>query len=1424
MAGQGSPTASKQARSASARLIELLPHALLILIAWFVVFSVAICPALAAVEPDGPPVDPVEVRLRISFGGGKPRAWQGQIRITNDDAQFQSLAPLGLSAQANAAISQRGNAILVSHQSETDYNAVDVSVRGSLAAELSFDILAADDPSIRTQYSVRLIDLLRRPAGQALDQEGNECSISRVPGDELTLNIDRPHLVFRPDEPLVFSLSTNLTEFQSTALNCRFQITPARREDEADVLWRHSVTMETDAAGSGAPMAMTVPVPAKEGVYDLHIMAQPANTAAVGDLAGGHLTRKIQFVVLSEKPSSVPAKTAARRVGDGKNGMQLGNSLTRRAQKAGSGRHSNQTKVVPWQTLIEWLPEDLLDDGQATWPKKLTDSINRSINKSIQRMTQGRRGERSDYLPLGNPRRQLVEVPGNPTAKQLNLSPGGWQAVPISVPAQTELCLIEVDYAVSGGDDEIALGVSLMKPDATGQISSLGQDSGVFVPRSTIGPSIGNETSPQIQTHQVYHWPNDQTAWLVLANRHANSSAQIAAVRVLTGPKRIPAQAAADNRLPAAKRRQTMAFFEDPHFPRNLGASEYLDPAIGQPLHDWVTFYEGAKRLIEYLKANGNTGAMIAVAAEGSGLYPSSILRPGPSCDNGAFQSGAQDPLRKDVVELLFRMFEREGLAFVPALTLNGPVAALEELPNSHLVDYGGKVVLPQQDSTLPRYNPLDQAVQATIASVVREFAARYRGHKQFSSLAITLRPDTYTLLPGQQWACDSKTIKRFIADSADLADIEEIAEQSHAEQVTALLGRFRKPWLAWRAEQMAESYRRMRDAVRSQIPTGDLILAPIDLYRNAETSAALNPALHSSSDFNAVMLQMGFDDSWRDGGSDNEGVRLLSPHRVSPASSLASRRVEWHVDRSPVAKEFYRSTPQAGQLFTHRGDWVHFAQLQQQPPLASQRGALTRRQQLAPAGPAARRRFVQGIRDADSQLLVDGGRILPTGQETEIAKLNRVFGQLPAVAFEDVSAVSGDSEAGATEVEPEALPVVVRQATVAGQSYFYAVNTSPWPIQVLCRLAVGEVATRDNAGAMQVAFESLAGGSFEPIDLPSGSGLKLTLAPWSLTGGVAAASHAPLASYSIAFPEDADLHLRKEIYRLQGLLVQSAESSPMDGLSNPGFELTTEQGLDDVANANVGDDAALPVGWSSGNAPLRLQSNDAHEGQRAVVLVSQDDQPAWIRSNEFAAPQTGRLSVSAWLKTDQPDQPLPLRISLEGNAGGISYYRFGSIGSLSPNPDVNQVSGQWQRYAVHFDDLPLEDLDRFRIGFDLMGPGQVSIDQVQIYDRWFDENDSKAMTQLLATASALLESPATYDRARRLLDGYWPRFLDEHFRDRGSVEADATNAPKLTADGGSASSSSTTIDESSSMDQPVPKQGLLRFRNVFGPRKPRVR
>ena len=83
--------------------------------------------------------------------------------------------------------------------------------------------------------------------------------------------------------------------------------------------------------------------------------------------------------------------------------------------------------------------------------------------------------------------------------------------------------------------------------------------------------------------------------------------------------------------------------------------------------------------------------------------------------------------------------------------------------------------------------------------------------------------------------------------------------------------------------------------------------------------------------------------------------------------------------------------------------------------------------------------------------------------------------------------------------------------------------------------------------------------------------------------------------------------------------------------------------------------------------------------------------------------------------------------------------------------------------------------LTDLRIGFDVVGAGVVDIGRVELFDRWYDNSEAKAITQLLASADAMLRQPVQFDRCRRLLAEHWAVFLDDHF----SLESISKNKPQ---------------------------------------------
>jgi hypothetical protein len=656
-------------------------------------------------------------------------------------------------------------------------------------------------------------------------------------------------------------------------------------------------------------------------------------------------------------------------------------------------------------------------------------------------------------------------------------------------------------------------------------------------------------------------------------------------------------------------------------------------------------------------------------------------------------------------------------------------------------------------------------------------------------------------MLPGRNWGYDSVTINQFAQSQPDLGSFKTSQIQER------LLGEKRSEWIQWRAEQMTSWYETLAKRIQRVRPGGRLFIAPVDLYQNEELAAALSPSLHVASEFENAMRYVGFLKrlvAGKNADGNASGIVFLNPHRFAPDEKLADRRVDMDVENAQQAKQFFEGSEFSADIFNHRVSWAHFQQLQQQQIFGRQLTPLMRLQPMLPMGHFNRERFAQAIKNRDAFMLVDGGWTLPMGQASDLHNMMSVFEQLPEEVFGDVPSEKFEDQSS--------LPLAVRQLVSGDEMYFYVVNASPWEMTVNLWVKTSS----------QSVIKSLSNDVFlvKPFTSVSSNDkvaglvrLEVKLPAFSMAGGRSDDPNAVVSNFDFEFPDGASDTLRKHVYRLQAKLVESANQSSIGVIENSDFELNAQPSL----NA-----------WDSGKQStekVRLDSstgaNDPGGNASYVSLLMNNDgnQPVWIRSNSFDAPTTGRLSISVWLKTLTPDTQPPLRLSIEGQASGESYYRFGSVGSLSQDQSTSQLGRQWKKFAVHFDDLPA-NLTNVRVGFDLMGPGQVNIDNVQVFDRWFDENDAKAMTQMLASAGPLLANKASYDQGRRLLESYWMRFLDLHI---GESKPDRPE-PRLLPEEQAPLIGASEFGLESTFDEPPKKEPLFRRLRNMVPRKQKQR
>ena len=130
------------------------------------------------------------------------------------------------------------------------------------------------------------------------------------------------------------------------------------------------------------------------------------------------------------------------------------------------------------------------------------------------------------------------------------------------------------------------------------------------------------------------------------------------------------------------------------------------------------------------------------------------------------------------------------------------------------------------------------------------------------------------------------------------------------------------------------------------------------------------------------------------------------------------------------------------------------------------------------------------------------------------------------------------------------------------------------------------------------------------------------------------------------------------------------------------------------------------------------------------------------------------------------------LRLSVAGRGPEGDFYRYAYLGSASDGtPAGTQLRTRWQRIALDVDDVPLEELQALTVDFDLLGEGEVFIDNVEVHDLLFDPNEQIELAKLISLAGIHLEKGRVRD-CLEILDSYWFRFLEENVPVRPEVVA----------------------------------------------------
>ena len=775
-------------------------------------------------------------------------------------------------------------------------------------------------------------------------------------------------------------------------------------------------------------------------------------------------------------------------------------------------------------------------------------------------------------------------------------------------------------------------------------------------------------------------WPGDEAPVVVLANRGAAAPVQVGSITLTELGELPPASTPRDG---------------DRAVGLHLAGVGDLDRFGGVDTAGRVDPLAQARNLTTYLI---HAGASTVVLPDG--LADRAARR-------GLDGQADEDSTGPDRLDLLLRVLARRNCSAWVDLAFDGP---LPGLPPLDAAEVAGSGVLRLDRHGRPdglAYQPIHPKVREAMARKVAATVRPRQARPNLVGALVRLGPGS-TLPGGPDSGLDDATYARFVAAAFEPGPAGRVPGRNLDDPLRfEARARFveetgKRPWLAWRAREVAGVYAALADAARKAAPGATLAVATPTLDAGPAGDEARRVDL-AGLDPGQAWRGVGFDlASWPTGDGAPVILRAAGLSTDDLAHDLAT-------------------SPELDEPVAARGG----------------RGALigVEAADLAPAAAPPRlvaRPMADGAAGDEplghALAAIDAGRVFvaaasAAGQEDRLRRFARVFAALPAPAG---------------PVREPRLPsgVVARATRSGGDTYLAMANDSPYPILLETVLAGPGHPTVDDLGR-GIRLESEKGANACRI--------VIELAPFGIAATRIGSPDVRLAAVA-PYPGAAVLDGMKAQYedlstalaRLNRWQTPSPTTPRATGPANPGFEPDFVE-LAATKAPGVG-------GWElAGESAAGELDRDRPHGGRGSLRLDARVGTAAITSTPFHPEARSSLVVRGWLRADRADARV--RVRIEGQSAQRGYLRQFDV----------PVRGDWTEVAVRAPGLPEGGLDSARVRFELLGPGRLWIDDVAVTGDLLNESERlNARRDLMAALEFYREK--RYADFARLAGSHWVR------------------------------------------------------------------
>lgn len=823
---------------------------------------------------------------------------------------------------------------------------------------------------------------------------------------------------------------------------------------------------------------------------------------------------------------------------------------------------------------------------------------------------------------------------------------------------------------------------------------------------------------------ELIFWPNDREPVVLVHHLDTPAAPEIERIELSELPALADttAQRSASAAADSAPRRLCGPYISRPDLADVFGAPPAHDGVDPRPFDDWQTFLVAGRRLTETLGSQRANAVLMAAVSDGTALYPSRHCDSSLRFDTGPIAAAGLDPLRKDVLELLLRLCDQQGLVLIPEIQLNARLPAVERLiresnSTAEGLELVGSSGQPWRSGSGGRagsgYNALDPRVQQAVLDLVRELVDRYRRHPALGGLALDAGPASCLQVPGLEWGYDTATLRRF-EQASGVRIPRADGPQAAAARYDFLTTTARREWLAWRAGEIMRFQQRIVEAVTGALPGGRVLLTGSGtLPEGSDGALPVSTILRTAGHSTQQLLERGLDFASAQAPTQ---LTVLRPAWTGARVDPLQRAALTTLNHSPAIDAAYRA-PSRGSVsygLTRQARLALGNELIDHE--TARRGLPT---QATATSHELRQRWTHALAALDARVIFEAGAVLPVSQAGPEVALRRAITHLPDVPF--------------LQVGSTAQPLAVRVAHAEEATWVCLVN--PTSLGVSGALTLG-------CPAATPAIDLATGHALELSTLDA----KRSVLSWQLGAFEILCcrlnhAQAGVLDSKVVLGEPALAALRGQIGRLHGRMSTMAElaRSSVAPVSNAGFE----EGSDPRT--------AEPVpGWNVPleNAGWSLDETNPRSGRFALRLSTENGNGTLV-SPPLSLERARQATLTLWMRSSRA--AARVQLSLE---------EFGA----APRPlqrQVSEVGKSWQKFEFRVAGLPFDGNAAVQLRVQPLDSGKVWIDDLELDVQMLSADDLKQMTKT-ASAIHLAWEQQRYADCERLLQGYWGRFLLE--------------------------------------------------------------